>query len=39
MDGEARADMEARLGADSSDVRVHDDGAAQRSAAEVGAHA
>ncbi|MEU5637423.1 DUF4157 domain-containing protein [Streptomyces rishiriensis] len=39
LDGEVRADMEARLGADFSDVRVHDDGAAQRSAAEVGARA
>ncbi|WP_340376561.1 DUF4157 domain-containing protein [Streptomyces sp. SS7] len=39
LDGAVRADMEARLGADFSDVRVHDDGAAQRSAAEIGAHA
>nr|WP_225448686.1 DUF4157 domain-containing protein [Streptacidiphilus sp. P02-A3a] len=34
-----RADMEARLGADFSDVRVHTDAAARASAAEVGAHA
>ncbi|WP_407705605.1 DUF4157 domain-containing protein [Streptomyces niveiscabiei] len=34
-----RAEMERRLGADFSDVRVHDDIAAQRSATEVGARA
>ncbi|WP_416971248.1 DUF4157 domain-containing protein [Streptomyces sp. 4F14] len=34
-----RAEMEARLGADFSEVRVHDDVAAQRSATEVGARA
>jgi hypothetical protein len=34
-----RADMEARLGADFSDVRLHDDAAARASAAEVGARA
>lgn len=34
-----RADMEARLGHDFSDVRVHDDGAAHASAASVNAHA
>ncbi|HEX9335465.1 MAG TPA: DUF4157 domain-containing protein, partial [Pseudonocardiaceae bacterium] len=34
-----RADMEARLGADFSGVRVHTDAAAQRSAAELGARA
>ncbi|MFF6776610.1 DUF4157 domain-containing protein [Streptomyces sp. NPDC012637] len=39
LDAETRTDMEARLGADFSDVRVHDDGAARASAAEVGARA
>ncbi|MFC8760937.1 DUF4157 domain-containing protein [Streptomyces sp. NPDC057193] len=39
LDDATRADMEARLGADFSDVRVHDDGAARASAAEVGARA
>lgn len=34
-----RAEMEARLGADFGDVRVHDDSAARRSAAELGARA
>ncbi|WP_372236713.1 DUF4157 domain-containing protein [Streptomyces sp. MNU77] len=34
-----RADMEARLGADFSDVRIHTDAAAKASAAEVGARA
>ncbi len=34
-----RADMEARLGANFSGVRVHTDAAAQRSAAELGARA
>lgn len=34
-----RADMEARLGHDFSDVRVHDDGAAHASAQSVNAHA
>lgn len=34
-----RADMEARLGHDFSDVRVHDDGRAHDSAAAVNAHA
>lgn len=34
-----RQEMEARLGADFSDVRVHDDNAARASAAEVGARA
>ncbi|MFF9589322.1 DUF4157 domain-containing protein [Streptomyces sp. NPDC014646] len=37
--GAVRADMEARLGADFSDVRLHTGAAAQRSAAEVGARA
>ncbi|GAA1938785.1 eCIS core domain-containing protein [Kitasatospora viridis] len=39
LDSASRTDMEARLGADFSDVRVHDDGAARASAAEVGARA
>ncbi|GAA1912843.1 DUF4157 domain-containing protein [Streptantibioticus ferralitis] len=34
-----RAEMESRLGADFSDVRIHTDPLAQRSAAEVGARA
>lgn len=39
LDGATRADMEARLGSDFSDVRVHTDSAAKASAAEVGARA
>ncbi|MFI0719438.1 DUF4157 domain-containing protein [Streptomyces sp. NPDC021224] len=39
LDTATRTDMEARLGADFSDVRVHDDAAAKASAAEVGARA
>ncbi|MER7396859.1 DUF4157 domain-containing protein [Streptomyces sp. NPDC000151] len=39
LDDEVRGDMEARLGADFSTVRLHSDGVAQRSAAEVGARA
>ncbi|WP_405743811.1 DUF4157 domain-containing protein [Streptomyces sp. NBC_01525] len=39
LDEATRGDMEARLGADFSDVHVHDDGAAKASAAEVGARA
>nr|WP_234392339.1 DUF4157 domain-containing protein [Streptomyces sp. WM6378] len=39
LDDATRGDMEARLGADFSDVRIHDDGAAKASAAEVGARA
>lgn len=39
LDESTRADMEARLGADFSDVRVHSDSAARRSAAELGARA
>ena len=39
LDVPLRTEMEARLGADFSDVRVHDDPAAQRSAAEIGARA
>jgi hypothetical protein len=36
---DTRADMEARLGADFGGVRIHDDSAAIRSAAEIGARA
>ncbi|MFC9700321.1 DUF4157 domain-containing protein [Streptomyces sp. NPDC056943] len=39
LDDATRTDMEARLGADFSDVRIHDDSAARASAAEVGARA
>ncbi|MER5276043.1 DUF4157 domain-containing protein [Streptomyces sp. NPDC002809] len=39
LDDTTRADMETRLGADFSDVRIHNDGAAKASAAEVGARA
>lgn len=39
LDDTTRSDMEARLGADFSDVRIHDDSAARASAAEVGARA
>ncbi|MFJ6252130.1 MULTISPECIES: DUF4157 domain-containing protein [unclassified Streptomyces] len=39
LDEATRTDMEARLGADFSDVRIHDDGAARASAAEIGARA
>ncbi|POG44822.1 hypothetical protein BV881_24465 [Streptomyces sp. ZL-24] len=39
LDDTTRADMEARLGADFSDVRIHNDSAARASAAEVGARA
>ncbi len=39
LEPEVRADMEARLGHDFSDVRVHDDGAAHASAQAVQAHA
>ncbi|WP_439959562.1 eCIS core domain-containing protein [Streptomyces luteocolor] len=39
LDEGTRTDMEARLGADFSDVRIHDDSAAKASAAEVGARA
>ncbi|MFG2529963.1 DUF4157 domain-containing protein [Streptomyces sp. NPDC048516] len=39
LDEATRSDMEARLGADFSDVRIHDDSAAKASAAEVGARA
>ena len=39
LDPDTRGDMEARLGHDFGDVRVHDDGAAHDSAVAVGAHA
>lgn len=39
LEGAVRADMEARLGADFSDVRLHTGPAAQHSAAEIGARA
>ncbi|WP_373300782.1 eCIS core domain-containing protein [Streptomyces hiroshimensis] len=39
LDDATRADMEARLGADFSDVRVHSGAAARASAAEIGARA
>lgn len=39
LDEPVRADMEARLGTDFSDVRVHTDGAADSSARSVQAHA
>lgn len=39
LDAATRTDMEQRLGADFSDVRIHDDAAARTSAAEVGARA
>ena len=39
LDPDVRADMEARLGHDFSDVRVHDDSAAHDSATAVNAHA
>ncbi|MFJ6810083.1 DUF4157 domain-containing protein [Streptomyces anulatus] len=39
MDRATRTDMEARLGADFSDVRIHNDAAAKASAAEIGARA
>ena len=39
LDEGTRTDMESRLGADFSDVRVHTDGAASESARAVGAHA
>ncbi|MFF5338564.1 DUF4157 domain-containing protein [Streptomyces sp. NPDC013181] len=39
LDEATRTDMEARLGADFSDVRIHDDASARASAAEVGARA
>jgi hypothetical protein len=39
LDSDTRGDMEARLGADFSDVRVHTDSAAHESAQDVGARA
>ncbi|MEU0984608.1 eCIS core domain-containing protein [Streptomyces griseus] len=39
LDDSTRTDMESRLGADFSDVRIHNDRAAKASAAEVGARA
>ncbi|MEU7152214.1 DUF4157 domain-containing protein [Streptomyces sp. NPDC045456] len=39
LEGPLRQEMEARLGADFSDVRVHRDAAARRSAGEIGARA
>jgi Domain of unknown function (DUF4157) len=39
LDELTRSDMEARLGADLSDVRIHDDAAAKASATEIGARA
>ncbi|SEE00961.1 DUF4157 domain-containing protein [Streptomyces sp. TLI_105] len=39
LEDSVRADMESRLGADFSDVRVHTDAAAKASAAEMGARA
>ncbi|MEV7202481.1 DUF4157 domain-containing protein [Streptomyces griseoluteus] len=39
LDRSTRADMEARLDADFSDVRIHDDRSAKNSASEIGARA
>ncbi|MGQ4355354.1 eCIS core domain-containing protein [Streptomyces drozdowiczii] len=39
LDSAVRSEMESRLGADFSDVRIHTDAAAKASAAEVGARA
>jgi hypothetical protein len=39
LDAGTRADLESRMGADFSDVRVHNDAAAHESAKSVGAHA
>ena len=39
LEADVRTDMESRLGHDFSDVRVHDDAAAQASAGAVNAHA
>ncbi|WP_374363299.1 DUF4157 domain-containing protein [Streptomyces sp. NP-1717] len=39
LDADTRTDMESRMGADFSDVRVHNDAAAHESAKGVGAHA
>lgn len=39
LDTETRTDLEARMGADFSDVRIHNDSSAHESAKGVGAHA
>ncbi|MGW6512581.1 eCIS core domain-containing protein [Streptomyces niveus] len=39
LDAETRTDLESRMGADFSDVRIHNDSAAHESAKGVGAHA
>ncbi|MGW7521151.1 eCIS core domain-containing protein [Streptomyces sp. NPDC054796] len=39
LDADTRTDMETRIGADFSDVRIHDDATARASAAEIGARA
>ncbi|MEU8541350.1 DUF4157 domain-containing protein [Streptomyces sp. NPDC048717] len=39
LDADTRGDMEARMGADFSDVRIHTDAAADASAKGIGAHA
>ncbi|MGP4114443.1 eCIS core domain-containing protein [Streptomyces sp. 4N509B] len=39
LDTSTRVDMEARFGADFSDVRIHNDTAARASTTEIGAHA
>ncbi|MFB8086758.1 DUF4157 domain-containing protein [Streptomyces sp. NPDC055992] len=39
LDTETRTDLESRMGADFSDVRIHNDSAAHESAKGVGAHA
>ncbi|MEU1520343.1 DUF4157 domain-containing protein [Streptomyces sp. NPDC005811] len=39
LDAAVRSEMEGRMGAEFSDVRIHDDSAARASAAEVGARA
>ncbi|MCK9921977.1 DUF4157 domain-containing protein [Frankia sp. AgPm24] len=39
LDDSIRSDLESRLGADFSDVRIHNDSAARASAAEIGARA
>ncbi|MYY05774.1 MULTISPECIES: DUF4157 domain-containing protein [unclassified Streptomyces] len=39
LDTETRVDLESRMGADFSDVRIHNDSAAHESAKGVGAHA
>lgn len=39
LEGSLRTEMESRLGADFSDVRIHDDNSARASAAEIGSRA